>query len=324
MSEFDLIRRLQSRLSASQSSCTYPASVGIGDDAAVLSPEKNKQLVVSTDTLVSGVHFPLKTPPSDIGFKSLAVNLSDLAAMGAEPAWYFLALTLPESNEQWLDEFAAGLAELSQAAGIQLAGGDTTSGPLAITITAMGFVSQGQALLRSHAKPDDLLVVSGVPGLAALGLMQIQCDQEMDMETRAAFTRPQPRLCLGSHLVGNASSCIDISDGLLADLSHICKASQVGAELWLDRLPRADSLQALDPEQRWSLQLSGGDDYELCFTLPAHLEPELASMSAACNVGLSIVGRMTANAGIHCLKPDGSAFQPLRKGFEHFSETAEF
>ncbi len=320
MNEFDLIRRLQSRLSASQASCRYPASVGIGDDAAVLSVEKHRQLVVSTDTLVSGVHFPVDTRPADIAYKSLAVNLSDLAAMGAEPAWFFLSLTLPESYEQWLDDFASGFAELCEDTGIQLAGGDTTSGPLSITITVMGFVPQGQALLRSNARPGDLLIVSGVPGLAALGLIRLQNDQEMDTQTREALTRPQPRLSLGRQLLGKANSCIDVSDGLLADLSHICRASHVGAEIFLDRMPDSASLQALDPEQRWSLQLSGGDDYELCFTLPADLEHELAAISAICEVELNVIGRMTNEPDIRCLRTDGSEFLPTRKGFEHFVE----
>jgi len=323
MSEFDLIRRLQNTVNAGHADVKYPADVGIGDDAAVLSIKNNQQLLVTTDTLVSGVHFPSETPAADIGFKSLAVSLSDLAAMGGEAGWFFLALTLPQADETWLDEFASGLAALSETAGVQLAGGDTTSGPLSITITALGLVPQGHALLRGTAAAGDLVVVSGTPGLAALGLADYKKNQSTAGLSWLALTRPQPRLALGKALRGTASSCIDISDGLLADLGHIAKASQMGAEIWLEHLPQADVMQLLQVADRWNMQLSGGDDYELCFTLPADREGELHDIAAKSGVSLTVIGQITEEPGLRCLLADGSGFVPRQAGFDHFPDSGK-
>lgn len=322
MNEFDLIRRLHSIIGGGRTGLSQPGSIGVGDDAAVLTVDPGRQLVVTTDTLVAGVHFPQDSLPADIGYKALAVNLSDLAAMGADPAWFFLALTLPQADVAWLDEFAAGVAALARASAIELAGGDTTSGPLSITITALGLVHHGAALLRSTAHAGDLVVISGTPGLAAHGLAQLRAHETVDGAAWQAFTRPQPRLELGRALRGKATACIDISDGLAADLAHIAQASHVGAEVWLERLPQPAVMQALPPEHCWNLQLGGGDDYELCFSLPAALQHELPAMAAQSGVGLTVIGRLTRESGLRFLRADGSGFVPERGGFNHFPDRA--
>jgi thiamine-monophosphate kinase len=322
MNEFDLIRRLQHLIGAGRTGLSQPGSIGIGDDAAVLTVDPGRQLVVTTDTLVAGVHFPPNALPADIGHKALAVNLSDLAAMGADPAWFFLALTLPHADVAWLDEFAAGVGALATACGIELAGGDTTSGPLSITITALGLVNPGAALLRSTAHAGDLVVISGTPGLAALGLAQLRAHEKADDAAWRALTRPEPRLDLGRVLRGKATACIDISDGLSADLAHIAQASQLGAEVWLERLPRPEVMRALPPEHCWNLQLGGGDDYELCFSLPAALQHELPAMAAESGVGLTVIGRLTSEPGLRFLRGDGSGFVPQRSGYNHFPDRA--
>ncbi len=319
MNEFELIARIQDIFSSAGAGLTQAGSVGMGDDAAVITVEAGRQLVVTTDTLVSGVHFASDSDPADIGHKALAVNLSDLAAMGADPRWFFLALTLAEANAQWLDQFAGGMATLAAACGIELAGGDTTSGPLSITITAHGLVNRGEALLRSTANAGDLVVISGNPGLAASGLEQHRAGKQVDGEAWRALTRPEPRLHLGRALRGKATACIDISDGLAADLAHIAEASQLGAEIWLDRLPRPGLMEMLPPEHCWKLQLGGGDDYELCFSLPPRLEHEIPDLAAQGGVGLTVVGRLHTGSGLRFLKRDGSGFVPEKQGFDHFS-----
>lgn len=323
MREFELINHLQGIVNAGVASKLKPGSIGIGDDAAVLSVEQNRQLVVTTDTLVSGVHFPPESNAADIGYKALAVNLSDLAAMGADASWFFLALTLPAADEQWVEEFAAGLGALAASAGVPLVGGDTTSGPLSITITALGQVDHGAALLRSTARAGDLVVVSGTPGQAALGLAQFQLGQAVNPEAWRAFTRPDPRLKLGQLLRGKATACIDISDGLAADLGHIIHASGVGAQIWMDRLPQSGAMLELAPDRCWDLQLGGGDDYELCFTLPAGLEPELPELAALSGVGLSVIGQITAGHSLQIRQADGTEFVPERQGYVHFAGTSQ-
>jgi len=320
MNEFDLIKRLHNFIGGGRSGLTQQGSIGIGDDAAVLSVDAGKQLVVTTDTLVSGVHFPEDSHAADVGYKALAVNLSDLAAMGADPRWFFLSITLVRADVEWLDEFAAGMASLAARTGVELAGGDTTSGPLSITVTALGLVDRGTALLRSTAKSGDMVVISGTPGLAALALAQLKMGGVVDEEAWQALTRPQPRLELGKCLSAKATACIDVSDGLAADLGHITQASRVGAEIWLDRLPMLVAAESLQPEERWNLQLGGGDDYELCFALPPEIEPELPELAARGGVDLAVIGRFTEGSGIRFLKADGTGFEPGRSGFNHFSD----
>ena len=268
MLEFDLIGRLQEIIDVPLAAGRGACPLGIGDDAALLDVPTDKQLVVCCDTLVAGVHFPQGSDAAALGHKSLAVNLSDLAAMGAEPAWFLLALTLPEGDAEWVEAFAGGMSRLAHAAGVALVGGDTTSGQLSITITAAGLVAPGQALRRSGAEPGDRILVSGVTGLAALALRQIKAGLEPAAAARLALEFPVPRLELGTALCGLASDCIDVSDGLAADLGHILDRSGVGAVLDLGAMPVAPPLSELPDTERWALQLGGGDDYELCFTVP--------------------------------------------------------
>jgi thiamine-monophosphate kinase len=319
MAEFDLIRRLRQIISAGpqtgQSSCV----IGMGDDAAVLAVPQDRQLVVSTDTLVEGVHFRPQVPAMDLGHKTLAVNLSDLAAMGAEPAWFFLALTLPEIDSAWLDQFARGMANLAENSGIELAGGDTTSGPLSITITALGLIESGQALTRSGARAGDLVVISGIPGCAAMAHKALARGEQPDETARRALDRPLPRLELGRRLLGLATSCIDLSDGLLADLGHILQASSKGAEIELERLPGSACLDDLALEDRLELQTAGGDDYELCFTIPPNRAEELERLASVSGSGLTVIGKITASPGLTCKAPDGRFFLPSGTGYQHFS-----
>ncbi len=323
MSEFSLIARLQSLFDQHQQSCKHPAVLGIGDDAAVLDVPQGKHLLVTTDTLVSGVHFFADDAPADIAAKALAVNLSDLAAMGAEPAWFFLAISLPQEDTQWWDDFCKGLAEMAMAVGIQLAGGDTTQGPLSVNITAMGLVDKGKALGRDGAKPGDLVLVSGRPGLAALALRQKLAGQNPYPEALNALLRPVPRLALGQALTGYASACIDVSDGLAADLGHILKASECGAEIFLDQLPRHAALSSLIPEQQWLLQLAGGDDYELCFTVPPQYQRALLNLQDQAGVAVQVIGTITESAGLKLIQPDGQEFALDHSGYQHFANHSD-
>ncbi len=221
--------------------------------------------MAATDTLNAGTHFPDDTAAYDIAHKCLAVNLSDLAAMGATPRWALLSLSLPKVDPQWLQSFIQGFKTLAQAHGVVLVGGDTTSGPLSVCVTALGVIEPGKQLQRNGAKPGDLLVVSGTVGGAARVLELLRDGNAVT--DRQLLDRPQPRVKLGQALAGYASACIDISDGLLADLGHVLKASGCGARIELAQLPYADLLADLDEKSRWNCQLSGGDDYELLFTL---------------------------------------------------------
>lgn len=324
MSEFDLIRRLQEIICAPGARYRPQCALGIGDDGALLElpPQPPQlQLVACTDTLVEGVHFPVGTAPAAIGHKALAVNLSDLAAMGAEPAWFLLALTLPSAATAWLEPFAQGMARLASTASIFLAGGDVAAGPLNVCITALGLVEKGRALTRSGAAAGDLVVVSGRPGAAAHALAALQSGRVPDQRGLAALEFPQPRLGLGLALRGVATACIDLSDGLLADLGHILEASGMGAELELRHLPCAESMATLPEAERWRLQLAGGDDYELCFTLPAALSGELNGLRRRTQLELTVIGRITAQPGLLLRAPDGSPYLAERAGYDHFGES---
>jgi len=316
--EFDLIRRLQERFPAPPAPPGSDCVLGIGDDAAVFEVPPGQQLVACTDTLAEGVHFPVGTDAAAIGHKALAVNLSDLAAMGATPAWFLLALTLPSAADAWIEAFADGMATLAAAAPIRLAGGDVASGPLNVCVTALGLVASGAALTRSGARVGDLVVVSGRPGAAAHALQTVLGGGEPTPDDRAALDYPRPRLALGLALRGVASACIDVSDGLLADLGHILEASGVGAEVDAAGLPVPTSLAEWPEARRLPLQLAGGDDYELCFTLPARLEPELPGLAARGGVELSVIGRIVDRPGLTTRCADGSLYEPPRGGYEHF------
>ena len=320
ISEFSLIERYF----AAHGRCRPDVALGIGDDCALLLPPAGQQLVATVDTLVAEVHFFADADPEGVGHKALAVNLSDLAAMGATPAWATLALTLPRADEDWLAAFCRGLFALADRHGVQLIGGDTTHGPTTvITIQVHGFVPPGQALRRDGAKPGDTLYVTGTPGdaglalAAAFGKATIAASHENYI--RARLERPEPRITEGLALRGVASSAIDVSDGLAQDLGHILKRSQVGARLEVERLPLSPALAAsLDREAAVVAALTGGDDYELCFTVPPERTSPLESSAAEWDCRCTRIGVVTAEPGLRLIRADGSAFDLERLGYNHF------
>ena len=310
MHEFDLIARIRAR-----AALRGDVVLGIGDDCALLAPPPGMQLAVTMDTLNSGVHFPPETASFDIGWNALAVSLSDLAAMGADPAWCTLSLSLPEASEDFIDGFSDGFLSLAQQHDVALIGGDTTRGPLSISVTAHGLIEPDSALRRAGAQVGDAIWVSGTLGDAAGALRQWQQGGVMPPTLRDRLDRPTPRVALGRALRGVASSCIDISDGLLADLSHICRASGVAAQLDAQALPSSEALrQAFDTATRLALQASGGDDYELCFTAPAAQRDVLHALSQALNLPLTHIGDIVTGAGVCCEGVDVAA-----AGYQHFA-----
>jgi thiamine-monophosphate kinase len=313
--EFTLIDRIKARAATRDD-----VVLGIGDDAALLRVPAGMLLAVSTDTLVAGRHFPDDTAAADLGWKALACNLSDLAAMGAQPAWCSLALTLPEADDAWLDAFLDGFLELADEHGVALVGGDTTSGPLAITVTVHGFVPAEAALRRDGARVGDEVWVTGTLGDAAGGLAQWRARGLQSMKLRLRLDRPTPRVAAGLALRGLAHAAIDVSDGLAADLGHVLAASGAGAELELGRLPTSVTLAEhfANEGERWRLQLAGGDDYELCFTAPARNAFAIEQALAACEVNATVVGRIVAGAGLSLRTPEGEAFDLPNAGFDHF------
>ncbi len=324
MAEFDLLALIR-ELRGHQRSDVL---LGMGDDAAVLRVAEGMDLVTCVDTLVAGVHFLPATPAWDLGWKSLAVNLSDLAAMGACPSWAQLALTLPNSEPIFVRDFMQGFLALAQREGVTLVGGDTTCGGLAISVTAYGLIPPGQALRRDGAQPGDHILVCGALGEAAGGLACLQADggskespevkpQQKRLVQR--LQRPEPMLAAGLLLRGRASACIDVSDGLLSDLGHLCTAGDVAAELWLDALPRSEELCALfNAEEVLDLVLAGGDDYALCCTVPEALLVAVQDDLAGREIETQVIGRMVAGRGISILGSAGHTFQPRRCGYEHF------
>jgi len=321
MDEFALIERIARRTRARAS-----VVLGIGDDAALLQPAPGMQLAVTADTLNAGVHFPAESRPADIGWKALAVNLSDLAAMGAAPAWCTLSLSLPQAEAGWLDGFADGLFALADASGIALVGGDTTRGPLSISITAMGQVPAGQALRRDGAQPGDDIWISGSPGEAAAAL-RLWRQQRLDVRMPAAdaahevlrqrLQRPVPRLQLGQALRALAHAAADVSDGLLADLGHIAGRSGVGAQVQAAALPLSPAVQAaLGAEAARDCVLRGGDDYELCFTAAPAQRDALLGLSATLQLPLTRIGSIVEGSGVQCIGDAGSADAT---GYRHFN-----
>jgi thiamine-monophosphate kinase len=316
MSEFDLIRRYFTR-------ATPSAELGVGDDAALLRISSGMELAVSTDMLVSGTHFFADADPSMLGHKTLAVNLSDMAAMGAQPRWATLAIALPEANEAWLERFSAGFFALAQQYGVELIGGDTTRGPLTLCVTIMGEVPQGTALLRGGAQIGDEVWVSGRLGDASLALAHLQQRINLNEEELAACApvlhRPQPRVALGLALRGIANSAIDISDGLLADLGHILEASHAGAEIDFALLPTS-SVMSAHKEKQLGKQcvLSGGDDYELCFTAPVMRHAEILNISAKLGLPLTHIGKIAAGQGCIVRDANGVPLDTRDGGYDHF------
>jgi thiamine-monophosphate kinase len=319
--EFELIRRYFAELTPPRDD----VALGIGDDAALLAPPRGHEVVVTTDTLIEGRHFPNDTDPQAVGWKALAVNLSDLAAMGAEPRWFTLALTLRMADPEWLAGFAAGLGAMAREAGVALVGGDTTQGALSITVTAMGTVPAGKAIRRSGAKVGDVICVTGTLGDAALALRLGQGDaggrgeaRSADLEhLRGRLNRPVPRVAVGAQLRGLAHAAIDLSDGLAGDLSHILEASGVGAELRASKLPMSPAFKNLtEPEDRVELQVAGGDDYELCICVPPD---DVAKLRKRLDVPLTEIGRIVKGRTLSILDTRGKklAIEPF--GYRHFT-----
>jgi len=320
ISEFELIKQYFDD-SAAQKQCA-DLVLGIGDDGAIISPRPDHDLIVAVDTLVAGVHFLSEANPYDIGFRSLAVNLSDLAAMGAEPAWFTLALTLPGADEEWLKEFSRGLFELARSHQLPLIGGDTTRGPLTISIQVLGYVPSAQALCRSGAKVGDLIYVTGSLGDAAGGLSLLQ-DKESSLQDdylQTRFLRPQARLNIGQCLRGLAHAAIDVSDGLLADIGHIVKRSGVGARIDLARLPLSAQLKAVfGSERAIEMALSGGDDYELCFCVAPTQADKVAELAKQADLAITCIGCVDAEPGVRLYNTQGEpADSTLAAGYQHF------
>lgn len=316
MSEFDLIKRYFTRPAPS-------AILGVGDDAALLRIADGMELAISTDMLVSGTHFFPDDDPFLLGHKALAVNLSDMAAMGATPRWVTLALSLPTADEDWLQRFSAGFFALADEHGIELVGGDTTRGSLTLCISIMGEVPNAKALRRSGAKVGDDIWVSGTLGGAALALAHLQGKIILDENARqsglASLRQPQPRVALGVALRGIANSAIDISDGLLADLGHILESSSVAAELRYDKLPLPPAIACADADLAQKCALCGGDDYELCFTAPNAQRDKLVALSSSLPVALTRIGKIVSGAGCKVRRADGSVMTITAAGYDHFA-----
>lgn len=312
-SEFELIARCFTR-------GTTHTELGVGDDAALIAPTPGQELAVSTDLLVEGTHFLADTEPAALGWKTLAVNISDLAAMGAQPRWATLAAVLPAPTIDWIDAFARGFFDCADHHGVDLIGGDTTRGPRAFCVTILGEVPSGQALRRDGARPGDSIWVSGWPGRAALGLAHLQGRTTLAEPARtaclAALHRPQPRVALGLALRGVASAAIDVSDGLLADLGHILEQSAVAARLHIPDLPEA--------ELERDCLLAGGDDYELAFTAAAAFDTEIQGLSRTLGLPLTRIGAIASGAPGELVLCDdsGKLITPARRGYDHFMSPA--
>lgn len=318
--EFQLIQQFFQREQAER-----PAQgvlLGIGDDCALLQIPDGAQLAVSVDTLVSGVHFPADAAPELIAERALRTNLSDLAAMGAEPLWFTLALTLPDADEHWLRSFSRGLFACAREFNLALVGGDTTSGPLTVSIQVMGAVNPGQALRRDGANIGDFVLVTHTlgDGAAALALMQgrIDCDPQSASYLHERFYRPEPRLQASVLIRDLASAALDVSDGLVADLQHICDASDVGAVIDAENLPLSAAVKSLNnPAQALEWALVGGDDYELCFTVPPEKMADIAMLIAQGKLNATVIGEIVPGNNVIC-ELDGEPITLTKTGYQHF------
>ncbi|ENS4269689.1 thiamine-phosphate kinase [Salmonella enterica] len=319
--EFSLIARYFDRVRSTR----LDVETGIGDDCALLNIPEKQTLAISTDTLVAGNHFLPDIDPADLAYKALAVNLSDLAAMGADPAWLTLAITLPEVDEPWLEAFSDSLFELLNYYDMQLIGGDTTRGPLSMTLGIHGYIPAGRALKRAGAKPGDWIYITGTPGDSAAGLAVLQNRLLVSEETDAHYfikrhLRPTPRILHGQALRDIASAAIDISDGLISDLGHIVKASGCGAKVDVDALPKsAAMMRHVDAGQALRWTLSGGEDYELCFTVPELNRGALDVAIVQLGVPFTCIGQMSADVEGLSFVRDGMPVTFDWKGYDHFA-----
>ena len=319
LSEFALIERYFRKAGAMRAD----VHLGVGDDAALLQSPPGAQLVAAMDTLVEGVHFPHGSPPASIGHRVLAVNLSDLAAMGARPAWALLALTLPKIDERWLEEFTGGFSALARSHDVALVGGDTTSGPLSVTVQIMGHVAKSTALLRTGGRPGDRVFVSGTPGDAAAGLAieqsKLTASSDPAGYLRQRFLYPSPRLALGDCLRGYATACIDVSDGLLGDAGKLANASSCGVEIVFDDVPVSEALVKVVGELRArEFALTGGDDYELCFTVPPSEVGRLRHNLPPERWGYCCIGTLREASGT-VVTSHGNVIELSHSGYDHFA-----
>ena len=309
MNEFDLIREYFTWTIKDSS-----VVLGVGDDAALFSLDQGYQLVTTTDTLTEGVHFNTNTPAKDIAHKSLAVNLSDIAAMGAKPKYFTLAISLPKLDQSWLKEFSNSLRQLSERYDVSLIGGDTNRGPLNINITMFGIVKNSKVLTRSGAQPGDGVYISGTIGDAGFCFWKLSNSLMPSNQELKKLNCPIPRVELGLKLQSLASACIDVSDGLEQDLSQILKASSVGAVIDVEKIPISEALHVhIKDTNDWSIPLCGGDDYELCFTIPEGNEDALKKISESCNVNITKIGVALKSLGLNIEGFDGP-----RSSYQHF------
>lgn len=316
--EFDVIKQYFSKITNTINDSAIP--LAIGDDAAIVSLPDDKELVICTDTLNEGVHFPIETSAYNIAYKALMVNLSDIAAMGAEPKWFTLNVSLPSINKTWLESFSKGLADLSLKYKLNLIGGDTTCGPLSITITLAGHINKNKALTRASAKIGDKVYVSGCTGEAAYGLACLS-DPHSTLPTSAEYfisrlNKPTARIELGLSLLGIANACIDVSDGLLADIAHIVEASHCGVQLYSENIPVPDMG---DIKQARQYALTGGDDYELVFTVEEKKEQALNQLINETDLKITCIGEVVEEQELKLLDSSNNIINIDKLGYQHFS-----
>lgn len=324
ISEFQLINRFFKRDATPD--IETGVALGIGDDCALLNIPEGEQLAISVDTLVADVHFPSDAPADGIAERALRTNLSDVAAMGGAPRWFTLALTLPSPDEEWVSEFARGLFRCAKQFGVHLIGGDTTSGPLSITIQIMGSIPNGEAVRRDGASVGDFVLVThtlgdGAAALASIRDESLRAEPFTDDDRRylwGRFYQPTPRIHEGAILRRFATAMLDVSDGVVADLQHICDASDVGAVIDVDALPLSPTLSQYPHQERvYQWALSGGDDYELCFTVSPELMPELGMLIAKGELSATVIGRIVKGSMVSC-ELNGEPFVLERAGYQHF------
>ena len=331
--EFDLIERFfKTGADSLRTSADQAITLGIGDDCALIKPRAEEEVAITSDMLVEGRHFFAGTNPELLGRKALAVNLSDLAAMGARPIGFTLAIALPTANNTWLETFSKGLFAMAEEYSCPLIGGDTTAGPLTISITAFGALPKGEAIRRSGAKPGEDIWVSGIVGDARLTLAALRHEVNLSkldlLQIEHRMHNPTPRIKLGMQLRNIASSALDVSDGLVGDLSHILKQSQVDAEIQLDRLPKSDTLQKQDVQIQNQFAACGGDDYEICFTASTSQRDNIQAISKSIGLPLTIIGKTVPKKDVavkvYLLNESGALLSdteaaPFLKSFDHFA-----
>ncbi len=318
-SEFELIKQYFQNLTEEDSSI----QCGIGDDAAIVKIPQGMDVVLSIDTLLEDTHFPAETDPFDIGYKALAVNLSDMAAMGAVPQWVLLSISLPENDEAWLKEFASGFLQLAKQHSVSLIGGDMSRGPLSVTLQIQGLVPTDTALKRDGAQKGDLIYVTGSLGDAGVGLDIIQGKISIGNDHEAFFlnslNRPEISVEAGLRLREIANSAIDISDGLIADLGHILDASHVGAEVEVEKIPLSEAMhQCIEETNAWNYALTSGDDYKLCFTASTAQHELIINTFREINIPVSCIGKIKGEPGLQLKIPEGTCFEPSGKSYQHF------